>query len=337
MVDRDHPDLSHLAAIDDPEGFIWAMLPHAARSFAPSILLLPEDEARLAAVAYLYARMLDTYEDLSTSPGDARMAISRFAARFATGKPKPAPAVDRADPGDARDRVHLLLVERSCLVDEVFATLDEPGRLHIVRMVQDMARGMVEFATIFEDQGGVLEDEVQVLAYCHSVIGVPAGFTLDVMLDGAAAEHRAETLHVSELIQLANITKDVEKDLKRGIAYHPVLRSHLGTDGAGESAADVAIARRELMRLATRRAGSFRRLLDAVDLPRFSPARSAAVLMMLFTDRHYRRCAIESGIPTWSGPTWVGSIILAAIPATFSPRWADRILTRVERDLLATS
>jgi phytoene/squalene synthetase len=336
MVDRDHPDLSHLAAIDDAEEFVWAMLPHAARSFAPSILLLPEHEARLAAVAYLYARMLDTYEDLSDRPGTARASIALFAERFDTTPPLAAPALGAVEPVDARDRAHMLLVERHHLVDDVFADLGEIGRQSIVRMVQDMARGMVEFATIFEDQGGVLEDQGQVLAYCHHVIGVPAAFTLDVMLDDASAEQHAEAMHVSELIQLANITRDVEKDLMRGIAYHPALRSHLGTDGHGDAAEDVALARRELMRLATRRADSFRRLLDAANLPRLSPARSAAVLMMLFTDRHYRRCATESGIPSWSGPTRVGSMILTSIPAAFSARWADRILVRVERDLLAT-
>lgn len=337
LVDRGRPDLSRLGAIDDPEKFVWAMLPHAARSFAPSILLLPEHEARLAAVAYLYARMLDTYEDLSSEPEKARQAIALFSARFDARPPLSAPAVGKVETGDARDQAHMLLVERHHLVDAFFVELGETGRQSIARMVQDMARGMVEFATIFEDQGGVLADEDQVLAYCHHVIGVPATFTLDVMLDDTSAEQHSEAMHVSELIQLANITRDVEKDLSRGVAYHPVLRSHLGTDGHGDAAEDVAIARRELMRLATRRADSFRRLLDAANLPRLSPARSAAVLMMLFTDRHYRRCAVESGIPTWSGPTWVGSMILASIPAAFSARWADRILVRVERDLLATS
>jgi phytoene/squalene synthetase len=337
IVDRDHPDLTHLGSIEDPDRFVWAMLPHAARSFAPSILLLPENESRLAAIGYLYARMLDTYEDLSASPDDARQAISRFAGRFGTAIPGPAPAIDDATATDARDRFHLLLVERHSLIDEVFTGLGEVGRQRVVRMVQDMAKGMIEFASIFEDQGGVLESEDQVMAYCHRVIGVPATFTLDVILDDTAALHLAEALHVSELIQLANITRDVEKDLSRGVAYHRLLRAHLGSDGLGDAAGDVATAKRELMMMATRRADSFRRLLDAVDLPRLSPSRSAAVLMMLFTDRHYRRCAVESGLPTWSGPTWVGSMILTAIPAAFSASWADRILLRVERDLLAHS
>jgi phytoene/squalene synthetase len=235
-----------------------------------------------------------------------------------------------------RDEVHLLLVDRHRLVDEVFASLDRSARTRIVRLVRDMAEGMVEFGTIFEEQSGVLDGDAQVLDYCHHVIGVPAMFMIETVMGRSATDHRADALEVSELIQLANITRDVEKDLLRGVAYHPLLKSHLGTDGRGDAEPDVLIARRDLMRLATRRAAAFRRLLTAVHLPRLSSARAAAVMMMLFTDRHYRRCAASVGMSTWSGPNGLLAMILAAVPAAVSPQWADRVLLRVERDLLAT-
>ena len=336
LVDRDDPDLDRLDAMKDPERFVWAMLPHAARSFAPSILLLPEDKARLAAVGYLYARMLDTYEDLSPSPEDARRKIESFAGRFDLADPGPAPAIGDSAAVDPRDQAHILLVRRHDRVDRLFSELDTVGKRQIIKMVTEMARGMVEFSEIFEEQGGVLGNEQQVIAYCHHVIGVPATFTLDLLLEDATEEHHEEAMRVSELIQLANITRDVEKDLSRGVAYHPLLRSHLGNVESGAADEDIATARHELMLMATRRAGSFRRLLKAVDLPRLSPARSAAVMMMLFTDRHFRRCAVAAGLPSWSGPSRVGSIILTALPAAISGWWANRILLRVERDLLAT-
>ncbi|MFV1963753.1 MAG: hypothetical protein ACC658_18290, partial [Acidimicrobiia bacterium] len=68
-----------------------------------------------------------------------------------------------------------------------------------------------------------------------------------------------------------------------------------------------------------------------------SSARAAAVLMMLFTDRHYRDCAIDAGVPTWSGPRRVVTIALASLSAAVSPGWANRMLLRVERDLLASA
>lgn len=336
MVDRDNPRFEYLGSIEDPERFVWAILPHAARSFAPSILLLPEEAARAAAVGYLYARMLDTYEDLCVNPSEAREALSLFAGRFSTGRPVEAPPPPDPPKPDPRDQTHLLLIERCQLVDEMFLQLDSSTRGRIQRLVENMASGMIEFSGVFEQQGGVLHSHQQVLDYCHSVIGLPALFVMELLLGDLSGDHERDALEVSELIQLANITRDIEKDLRRGIAYHPALELHLGTDGAGDAAADVTVARRDLMRLATKRAGSFRRLVETAKLPRLSPARAAAVLMMLFTDRHYRDCAVDAGVPTWSGPRWAITMVLVSLPAVVSPAWASWILRRVERDLLAT-
>ena len=88
VADRDQPDLDHLAAIDDPLDFVWAILPHVARTFATSILMLPAAQARTAAVAYLYCRMLDTYEDLGDD-ADREAALEMFAARMKTLEPPP--------------------------------------------------------------------------------------------------------------------------------------------------------------------------------------------------------------------------------------------------------
>ncbi len=336
MVDRDNPRFDYLDSIEDPEQFVWEILPHAARSFAPSILLLPEDAARAAAVGYLYARMLDTYEDLSATPSDARESLSQFAARFTADRPGPAPPSPDSSMADSRDQAHLLLIDRHQLVDEMFLQLDTITQVRIGQLVEEMAAGMIEFSDLFEHQGGVLKDEQQVLDYCHRVIGLPALFVMELLLGDISGDHERDALEVSELIQLANITRDIEKDLRRGIAYHPILQPHLGSDGADEAAPAVVVARRDLMLLATKRAGSFRRLVESANLPRLSPARAAAVLMMLFTDRHYRDCAVDAGVPTWSGPRWAITMVLAALPAAVSRRWANWILVRVERDLLAT-
>jgi phytoene/squalene synthetase len=336
LVDRDRPNFGDLAAIQDPERFVWAILPHAARSFAPSILLLSEGDARVAAVGYLYARMLDTYEDLSTGPAQAREALALFARRFDTEPPGRAPASPSTTHPDLRDETHLLLVERHRLVDEVFMGLDSPTRARIRRLVQNMAAGMIEYSTIFEDQQGVLNDERQVLDYCHRVIGLPALFIMETLLGRISGDHHRDALEVSELLQLANITRDIEKDLQRGVAYHPALRAHLGSSSEGVAAEAVAAARRDLILLATRRAPSFRRLVDAVDLPRLSPARAAAVLMVLFTYRHYRDAAVEAGMRPWSASRPGTALVLRSLPAAFSPKWANRVMIRVESDLLAT-
>ena len=100
------------------------MLPHAARSFAASIVVLPREQARAAAVAYLYCRMLDTYEDLYPGPGRAADELRRFAARFGAGRCRRRRRSRMTLARDERDRINLLLVDRCSHVDAVFRTLD---------------------------------------------------------------------------------------------------------------------------------------------------------------------------------------------------------------------
>jgi phytoene/squalene synthetase len=332
LADRDRPDLDHLAAIDDPMGFVWAILPHAARTFATSILMLPAAQARTAAVAYLYCRMLDTYEDLGDD-ADCEAALEMFAARMKTLEPPP--PVPTTTARDGRDRVHLLLVERCLLVDQVYATLPAADRHSVADLVQAMANGMAWSLRRFAEQGGVLIDAEQLSRYCHHVIGEPILFTLQLV--GKAdltGEQRRDALAAGELIQLANITRDVERDLARGIGYHPSLLPHLGsTDAAGP----VREARRHLMAHALPHAPAYTRLAEQIAPGRFSLARASAVLMLLHTDRHYRWCARRIGHPGWRGPDRAGTIILASLLAACSRRWAQRVMRRVEQDFLSAA
>ena len=41
LMDRRRPDLERLAMIQEPERFVWEILPHAARTFSACIILLP--------------------------------------------------------------------------------------------------------------------------------------------------------------------------------------------------------------------------------------------------------------------------------------------------------
>ena len=97
-VDRNRPDLGRLAAIDDPMDFVWAMLPHTARTFAAGILMLPAAQAPTAAVAYLYCRMLDTYEDLSDED-DGAASLEAFATRMTTLEPPRPPQCSECGQG----------------------------------------------------------------------------------------------------------------------------------------------------------------------------------------------------------------------------------------------
>src|SRR5258708_7637919 len=82
FANRERPDLAALSRIEDPERFVWAILPHAARTFSACIAMLPSRAALPAAVAYLDCRMLDTYEALVPDRVRREAQLVAFGARF---------------------------------------------------------------------------------------------------------------------------------------------------------------------------------------------------------------------------------------------------------------
>jgi hypothetical protein len=59
--------------------------------------------------------------------------------------------------------------------------------------------------------------------------------------------------------------------------------------------------------------------------------------MLLFTDLHYRSCAISTGHPAWPGPSGRLQVVAEARPSLASSRWANRILKRVEHNFAAAA
>lgn len=356
VASREQPDLEQLAAIDDPEKFVWEILPHAARTFSACIAMLPAHSALAAAVGYLYCRTLDTYEDLVPDHAEREASLRAFAARLdavtRTGLPAafsgpdsaaavvpPAPVITRAIPRDERDRAHLLLVERTHLVDAVFASLDPPTRGVIRDLVHDMAEGMAWSSATMESQGGVLDGEDQLAAYCRHVLGNPVVFCLRLLRlqsghsPELAPSEREHAMRVGEMVQLANVTRDIEKDLRRGIAYDAALREDLGRDVADDHALMERCrrVRAKLLCMAMERAPSYACVVESLHLPRWSVARGSAALMLLFTERYFRGCVRRIGGQAWEGPDAAFSLYTRTLRATLSERSAAREIARVER------
>ena len=333
---RDAPDLHRLAVETDPESFVWSILPHAARSFAASIVALPRSKARASAVAYLYCRMLDTYEDLYPEGEERATELLHFGSRLREASPSPPTPITDTLATDERDRLHLLLVARCDLVDEVYRSLPDEQQDAIVRLVENMADGMAWSTETFARQSGVLVGQEQVVRYCHNVIGHPALFALRI-LDGREPEASAaqDALRVSEMVQLANITRDIEKDLGRGVAYHRTLEPYTRGRGDLRSRPEaIRQVREEFLELALSRAPSYVRLFEDPGVRRSPAARAAAVMMLSFTELHYRKCLRQVGNTSWRGPRGPFSIVLRASPALVSTRAARRAIHRIERNFL---
>ena len=338
LQSRAHPDLARLRAIDDPESFVWRILPHAARTFTASITLLPADSARAMAVAYLYCRMLDTYEDLLPDPAEREQALATFGTRFGGSEdatPAPAPRIARARARDARDQTHVVLVNRCRLVDEVFGSLHPLVRRHTADLVGSMAEGMIWSSRAFRDQGGVLIDAAQLSRYCRTVIGLPFLFAvrLHLLRSGGLSVSDAlqeDTLQAGEMVQLANVTRDVEKDLKRGIAYHPALARDLGRSADDPAVRErIRAVREDLLQRALRLAPAYERMMLALPFGRVSLARGSGVLMLAFTDRYYRSCAELVGRASWPGPASALGVIVRSAAHVVSPALSTRAVRRI--------
>lgn len=334
-VDRNRPDFAALRSENDPERFLWKVLPHAARSFAASIVVLPRDQAMASAVAYLYCRMLDTYEDLIDDPATCAGELKRFAGRFDGSMETPTAIPDELARDD-RDRVYLLLIERCGLIDSIYENFRPEVRDQINYLVGSMAEGMVWSTDAFSRQGGVLIDEDQLSTYCRNVIGYPALFTLSQVSDRELTQGaREDAFLVSEMIQLANVSRDVERDLQRGIAYHPALRPYLGESGyEGDSRVTVNEVREQYMAMALSRVPAYRRLFEGLNLGGTPPVRIASVLMLLFTDLHYRTTAMRTGNSVWPGPRSTVQVVAASLPSLMSRSWAGHTVRRVEHYFL---
>jgi hypothetical protein len=143
---------------------------------------------------------------------------------------------------------------------------------------------------------------------------------------------------VGEMVQLANITRDVEKDLRRGIAYDASLRDDVGRTDSDPALAERCRAVRErLLRMAVARVPAYSRVVDAIGLPRWSVARASAVLMLLFTERYFRSCARRVGLAPWEGPDTILELLVRTMRASLSRRIARREIERIERAFLAAA
>ncbi len=347
ILDRSDPDFSSLERIRSPESFVWKILSHAARTFSACILFLPSQMAVSAAIAYLYCRILDTYEDLVMDPAQREAKLKAFARRFRRHSKgyaiDPAPDIDERLARNAADRIYTLLVKRCGLIDVVFSQLKMPFQRIIVELVHNMAHGMIWSSQVFERQGGVLRTPEQLSRYCHHVLGNPTVFSVRLMnlfhhkSEALSSELYQNALQAGEFIQLANITRDIENDLKRKIAYHPALKQDLGRTDIHdpELSERIRSVRETLLVRALSLAPAYIRMARFMAFPRWSLCRGSMIMMLLFTRRYYRTCALRVHRTPWPGSGSGLRLLLLSLLSVVSRQHAGRILDTVSAHFAA--
>ncbi len=254
------------------------------------------------AVAYLYCRMLDTYEDLLPGVPAKENALQDFIQRLAAGgDPEPAQALDPSLTEDPRERTHLLLVNRADFIDRIFIQLSDMHQQAICRLVQRMGEGMIWSSRVFADQNGVLQSPGQLSRYCWHVLGTPILFAEEMQRLDRGLDYRVDDARlrscavVGEVIQLANITRDLERDYERGIFYHPDLPGLYGL----RREECIREVRSQLVLRALRLATEFQPFVNAISTPPVSLARGAAILLVITTIAYYIRAAKKAGMPAF--------------------------------------
>lgn len=302
LSNRRKPPLAKLNEINDPEQFLWQILPHAARTFSFVIAFLPPRLRRPLALAYLYCRMLDTYEDLLPTLQEKESALKRFIERFDDPDDlKPAPALDPALTADPQESTHVLLVNRAVLIDDNFDRLKGFQQAAIRRLVRRMGAGMIWASRVLTEQGGVLQTPGQLSRYCWHVLGTSILFAdemqrLDQGLSPQIGDARLRLCAaVGEVIQLANVTRDLEKDYVRGIFYHPQLP---GLEGARREQC-IREVRGQLILRAIRRFREFPQFFNTLPAGQISRARGAAMLLIITTYVYYWRATQKAGLPAF--------------------------------------
>lgn len=336
-TDRDAPDLQALSALQPAERYVWGVLPHAARSFAPCILALPSSMALTAALGYLYCRILDTHEDLIADPVERRVSLEHVSLRLRAlqaGERPEEPPVALHHCEDARDEVHALIARELPRLDPLFMDLGPEVQGLIIDLVEDMTSGMLWAAAAFEAQGGVLDGQQQVRSYCEAVLGNPIRFAarLFALKERGVRELPPEVeracMDVGEYLQLANVTRDIEKDLARSVAYDVRLKAYLRGGGDSDQEPVVRCVRQELMMRALKRAPSYLTLIDGLDLRRGWMGASA-IIMARFTERYYLECADRVGVTT-PAPRSAAQLLIGSWPALISAAWTRKRLTEMD-------
>lgn len=205
-----------------------AILPKVSRTFALGIRLLPSGLEEAVRTSYLLCRIADTIEDSPALPPTGKRDLLDHLCRCLED-----PAADCAPLTGAFAQARSdeeRLVREGDRVLRAFHALSPAERDAVRPWVQEMARGMAEFAQRRGTKDGLaaLASVAELDRYCYYVAG-----TVGHLLTGLFGIHHrrmtaARTARLESLatsfglgLQLTNIIKDVADDRRRGWSFVP--------------------------------------------------------------------------------------------------------------------
>lgn len=248
------------------------LLEKTSRTFALSIPVLPEPTRRQVMIAYLLFRIADTFEDAAHWPPALRIeALGEF--RDLLGDFSREKAVRLSSKwtgaGASPHAGYRQLVAETPFVFDAFLLLDPDAVASVRDHVARSSEGMAKFVARTGVGSLVLNDMIDLRAYCYSVAGIVGEMLSELFLLKRPAllaiapylRERASTF--GEALQLVNILKDADEDEKEGRSFLP--RAVPRAEVFGLARADLMTAAEYT--LALQNAGAPRGLVEFCALP----------------------------------------------------------------------
>jgi farnesyl-diphosphate farnesyltransferase len=208
--------------------FCRAILPKVSRTFALGIRLLPTPLEHAVRTSYLLCRIADTLEDAPHLPAPRKQELLDGFRECLDRPDADGAAVAAAFPAPATHEE--TLVHECGRVLQTFRALSPEERDAVRPWVQEMARGMAEFAARRGTREGLaaLASVAELDRYCYYVAGTVGHlltglFRIHHRRMSAGRYRRLEGLATSFGLglQLTNIIKDVADDRRRGWSFVP--------------------------------------------------------------------------------------------------------------------
>lgn len=203
------------------------LIPYVAASFTPAIFLLEKNKLILGSLAYVYWRVLDTFDDLLIGEERERglcILYDRLQRLHEHGVASNDYEIDNYSFSIAgpRDRIYIIIVKHIEILDSIFLSIDRADRDMLLRFVKNQTEDFV-FA-----RRSHFKTDYQYHDRCLSVIMTGlylSTFEINKSLYGREIDKNTKDMleDTCEAFSTGNIIKDLETDFRQGISYHPDL------------------------------------------------------------------------------------------------------------------
>jgi len=224
----------------DDWNYCVTTLPKVSRTFALNISVLKGDLHKSILVAYLFCRTIDTVEDACQLEASHKIKLLLHFASILKDTKNNSAALDQwitntsvvdGSPAD------IDLLKNTRRVFNIFESLQENHKQHIISSVCTMAQGMAYFQKKFDiEKITLLEDAAELEEYCYFVAGAVGEMLCNLFINempGLPTQNKKEmkknAISFGLGLQITNISKDIVVDRGRGWSYVP--RTYIEANG----------------------------------------------------------------------------------------------------------